>query len=49
LSLVIVFVQAGTGWKAGKDEQDEIGNETEEEGRIGIEDEEWEEGMEQGV
>lgn len=49
LALVMVFVQAGTGWKAGKDEQDETGNETEEEGRIGIEDEEWEEGMEQGV
>lgn len=49
LAVVMVFVQVGTGWKAGKDQQDETGNETEEEGRIGIEDEEWEEGMEQGV
>jgi hypothetical protein len=49
LALVMVFVQAGTGWKAGKDEVDETGNDTEEEGRIGVEDEEWEEGMEQGV
>ncbi|PMD44375.1 MFS general substrate transporter [Hyaloscypha variabilis F] len=49
LALVMVFVQAGTGWKAGKDEVDETGNDTDEEGRIGVEDEEWEEGMEQGV
>jgi len=49
LALVMVVVQAATGWKAGKDEVDETGNDTEEEGRIGIEDEEWEEGMEQGV
>ncbi|KAE9378132.1 MFS general substrate transporter [Stipitochalara longipes BDJ] len=49
LALFMVFVQAATGWKAGKDEADETGNDTEEEQRIGIEDEEWEEGMEQGV
>ena len=49
LALVMVFVQASTGWKAGKDEDDETGNEEEEERMIGIEDEEWEEGMEQGV
>jgi hypothetical protein len=51
LALAMVFVQAGTGWKAGKDPAEEYGtgNDTEEEGRIGIEDEEWEEGMEQGV
>lgn len=49
LALVMVFVQAGTGWKAGKDEEIESGDETEEERAIGIEDEEWEEGMEQGV
>ncbi|KAH8795860.1 major facilitator superfamily domain-containing protein [Hyaloscypha sp. PMI_1271] len=49
LALVMVFVQAGTGWKAGKDEENESGDETEEERVIGVEDEEWEEGMEQGV
>ena len=51
LALVMVFVQAGTGWKAGKDpeEGNESGNESEEERGIGVEDEEWEEGMEQGV
>lgn len=50
VALAMVFVQAGTGWKAGKEEQSESGNEEqEEEERIGIEDEEWEEGMEQGA
>jgi hypothetical protein len=48
----MVLVQAGTGWKKGevvKEEQDrsvvrdEVGN-----GRA-VENEEWEEGMEQGV
>jgi hypothetical protein len=52
LALCMVLVQAGTGWKQGvvvKEEDDrgvvgsEVGN-----GR-GAEDEEWEEGMEQGV
>jgi hypothetical protein len=51
LALAMVLVQAGTGWKAGKDpeEGNESGNESEEERGIGVEDEEWEEGMEQGV
>ena len=51
LALVMVLVQAGTGWKAGKDpeEGDDSGNESEEERVIGVQDEEWEEGMEQGV
>jgi hypothetical protein len=48
-ALAMVFVQAGTGWKAGKEEENESGNETDEERRRGVEDEEWEEGMEQGV
>lgn len=52
LALCMVLVQAGTGWKKGevvKEEQDrsvvrdEVGN-----GRA-VENEEWEEGMEQGV
>jgi hypothetical protein len=48
LAAIMVFVQAGTGWKAGVEkkvetEEDAVGN-----GR-GVEDEEWEEGMEQGV
>jgi hypothetical protein len=47
LSLVMVFVQACTGWKsgAGKEERQDgdVGN------GVGAEDEEWEEGMEQGV
>jgi hypothetical protein len=44
LALAMVLVQAATGWKAGADGEDEtVGN------MIGIEDEEWEEGMEQGV
>jgi hypothetical protein len=47
LGLIMVFVQAATGWKAGKEGGEE--EETEEGSRIGIEDEEWEEGIEQGV
>ena len=50
LAAVMVLVQAGTGWNAGfvaknRDEEERavVGN-----GR-GVEDEEWEEGMEQGV
>lgn len=48
LVVIMVFVQAGTGWKAGlekkvESEENVVGN-----GR-GVEDEEWEEGMEQGV
>lgn len=46
LALCMVIVQAGTGWKQGEDGRlvgDEAGN-----GR-GADDEEWEEGMEQGV
>ena len=47
LALGMVIIQAGTGWKAGVESSpndvDEVGN-----GR-GVEDEEWEEGMEQGV
>lgn len=48
LSAIMVLVQASTGWKAGDEkkvetEEDVVGN-----GR-GVEDEEWEEGMEQGV
>jgi hypothetical protein len=48
LVAVMVFVQASTGWKAGVEkkverEESVVGN-----GR-GVEDEEWEEGMEQGV
>ena len=51
LALAMVLVQAGTGWKAGKDpeEGNESGNESEEERGMGVADEEWEEGMEQGV
>lgn len=47
LALAMVFVQAGTGWNPGaeKDEDEERGTE----GVSGTEDEEWEEGMEQGV
>ena len=45
LALVMVFVQAATGWKAGVDGKDEIrGGEG-----LGVEDEEWEEGMEGGI
>lgn len=47
LALAMVLVQAGTGWKAGKDPEE--GNESEDEGVLGLEGEEWEEGMEQGV
>lgn len=48
LAAIMVFVQAGTGWKTGVEKKIEseevvVGN-----GR-GVEDEEWEEGMEQGV
>lgn len=46
LALMMVLVQAGTGWKAGvvrENESASVGN-----GR-GAGDEEWEEGMEQGV
>lgn len=46
LALVMVFVQAGTGWKNGVEKEREevtVGN------GVGAEDEEWEEGMEQGV
>lgn len=47
LSLLMVFVQAGTGWTSGSKEEKgrglEVGN------GLGAEDEEWEEGMEQGV
>jgi hypothetical protein len=50
LALAMVLVQAGTGWKAGKDPEggNESSNESEEDGRMGVEGE-WEEGMEQGV
>lgn len=52
LAVCMVFVQAATGWKKGelvKEEQDGrlVGNEGSN-GR-GVEDEEWEEGIEQGV
>jgi hypothetical protein len=51
LALCMVLVQAGTGWKKGEVAKEEngglIGNEVGN-GR-GAEDEEWEEGMEQGV
>jgi len=46
LAVVMVFVQAGTGWKSGDGKEREevaVGN------GVGVEDEEWEEGMEQGV
>jgi hypothetical protein len=47
LALAMVFIQAGTGWKGGveKEETEErvVGN------GLGAENEEWEEGMEQGV
>jgi hypothetical protein len=47
LSLLMVFVQAGTGWKNGAEEEEgqykNVGN------GVGAEDEEWEEGMEQGA
>ncbi|TVY47930.1 Efflux pump [Lachnellula occidentalis] len=48
LVVIMVFVQAGTGWKPGVEkkierEENVVGN-----GR-GVEDEEWEEGMEQGI
>ena len=45
LALVMVFVQAATGWKSGNKLEEDVlvGN-----GR-GAEDEEWEEGMEQGI
>jgi len=46
LALIMVFVQAATGWKAGKEGKED---ETEVGRGIGIEDEEWEEGMEQGI
>jgi hypothetical protein len=46
LALVMVFVQAGTGWSPGpKDDGEVQGAESGPE----VEDEEWEEGMEQGV
>ena len=47
LALAMVFIQAGTGWKRGveQNEREErvAGND------LGAEDEEWEEGMEQGA
>ncbi len=45
LALIMVLVQAATGWKGaeGVTDGEEVGEE------IGVEDEEWEEGMEQGV
>jgi hypothetical protein len=48
LALIVVVIQAATGWHGPGDQKDdeersEVGN-----GR-GVEDEEWEEGMEQGV
>jgi len=44
VALIMVFVQAGTGWTGGKDtEERAVGN------GIGAGNEEWEEGMEQGV
>ena len=46
LALVMVLVQAATGWRGAKSE--EVGVDDGER-EIGIEDEEWEEGMEQGV
>jgi len=47
LALIMVFVQAATGWKAAKEDDRE--DETEAGRQTGIEDEEWEEGMEQGI
>jgi hypothetical protein len=44
LALAMVVVQAATGWRAGEEGEDEVMGSD-----IGIEDEEWEEGMEQGV
>ncbi|KAG4411131.1 hypothetical protein IFR04_015730 [Cadophora malorum] len=45
LALIMVLVQAATGWKGAEERKD--GDETDQ--LIGVEDEEWEEGMEQGV
>lgn len=46
LALVMVLLQAGTGWKPGARDDGEVqGAESGSE----VEDEEWEEGMEQGV
>lgn len=58
LAACMVFVQAGTGWKQGVESSksehgDGNGNVREDshvqDGLLGVEDEEWEEGMEQGV
>jgi hypothetical protein len=47
LAVGMVVVQAGTGWRVGVEakgvEEEEV------EDRSGVEDEEWEEGMEQGI
>ncbi|KUJ11835.1 MFS general substrate transporter [Mollisia scopiformis] len=51
LAVLMVVVQAFTGWKEPvevKGENEANGNEVEN-GLLGVEDEEWEEGMEQGV
>lgn len=42
LALAMVVVQAAAGWRVGKEEKGEVDV-------VGVEDEVWEEGMEQGV
>lgn len=49
LAMLMVLVQAATGWRKGVEEKG-VGDGAHVEGSgIGVEDEEWEEGMEQGV
>lgn len=47
LSLLMVFVQAATGWRSGVEKEEEQNRDVRNGRRA--EDEDWEEGLEQGV